>query len=277
MVGSQTCNYRRGQKSCPKSCLQSSDGTFKAKCSYHLNAANRKSRKALAKRKALLSEDPAADEAAKRGKARLRMQKCREERKLLINDNENENVRRMARLLNTIKNSQEYVIVPNVISSPIVISDIKLQGKRELIDFGKKKQLRWTRTMQALESPEDILSDVLSALKIVFSKCVHIVVKLLTSIAGDTEQVTHRDFRNDDQPLTTLSEFNYSAIKCLEENTRLLVGKLRVSIDIPLYSMLIFRGDMFHAGAAYSVENKRLFISASCDKFPVTRNVHLEK
>jgi hypothetical protein len=45
--------------------------------------------------------------------------------------------------------------------------------------------------MQDLKNPEEVLSDVLSALQIVFTKCVHIAVKLITSIAGDPEQQTH--------------------------------------------------------------------------------------
>ena len=129
--------------------------------------------------------------------------------------------------------------------------------------------------MQAVRIPEDILSDVLSALKIVFSKCVHIVVKLLTSFPGDPQQPLHQDFDKEKKPVPNLSEFHYSAIVSLEENTRLIVGRLRESIDIPLHSMLIIRGDMLHAGAGYTDKNRRLFISASCDKFPVTGNVFI--
>jgi hypothetical protein len=204
------------------------------------------------------------------------MRKSREERKLQIAASENANVQRIATLLNVITNHQEYVIVPNAVSSSLIISEIKLKGRLQPINFHQKLR-PWTRTMQDLKTPEDVLSDVLSALKIVFSKCVHIVVKVLTSTAGDPEQQTHTDFETDKRSLTNLSEFNYSAIISLEENTRLLIGPLRVSVDIPLHSMLLFRGDMEHAGAAYSVKNTRLFISASCDKFPVTRDVFLVK
>ena len=85
-----------------------------------------------------------------------------------------------------------------------------------------------------------VQGDVLSALKIVFSKCVHIVVKLLTSVPGDPQQPLHRDFDKEKRPVPNLSEFHYSAIVSLEENTRLIVGRLGESIDIPLHSMLIF-------------------------------------
>ena len=89
--------------------------------------------------------------------------------------------------------------------------------------------------------------------KIDFSKCVNIAVKLITSIAGDSEQQTHTDFAKEVNSLINLSQFHYSAIVSLEENTRLLIGPLRVSVDISLHSMLLSRGDMEHAGAAYSV------------------------
>ena len=113
-----------------------------------------------------------------------------------------------------------------------------------------------------MRDPEEILSDVLSALKIIFSKCVHTVVKLLTSLAGDTQQALHCDFDKKKKQVSSLCEFHYSAIVCLEKNTRLIVGLRRESIDIPLHSMLLFRGDMVHAGAAYTEKNRRLFIDA---------------
>ena len=53
------------------------------------------------------------------------------------------------------------------------------------------------------------------------------------------------------------------------------VNQCRESVDIPLYSMLFFRGDMPHAGAGYSKTNHRLFLSVSLDKFPVTENVFI--
>ena len=90
---------------------------------------------------------------------------------------ENGNVLRICALIDKIKSHQEYVIVPNVVSSLLKASEIKLIGKREPINFHQSKR-PWKRFMQAVRIPEDILYDVLSALIIVFSKCVHIVVKL---------------------------------------------------------------------------------------------------
>ena len=252
------------------------NGTIQAKCNYHMNTAFRKSKKALAKRKALASNDPLADKAAMRESSRLRMQKYRQERRLQIMSNQNANVQRIATLIDKIKSQQEYIIVPNAVSSSLIASEIPLKGRWEPINFLQDDNSR-TRTMQPVRNPEKILTDVLTALKIVFSKCIHVVVKLLTSVAGDPQQALHRDFDKEDRPVSSLSEFHYSAIISLELNTRLIVGSLRESIDIPLHSMLLFRGDMLHAGAAYTEENRRLFISASCDKFPVTKNVYVSK
>lgn len=130
--------------------------------------------------------------------------------------------------------------------------------------------------MRTIRDPESFLPDVLRAVKIVFAKCDIIVAKLLISTDGDEEQLTHLDFeREETNYVTMLSEFHYSAIISIEENTRLLVGESRKSVDIPLYSMLLFRGDMPHAGAGYSKKNQRLFLSVSSNKFPVTDDVFL--
>ena len=68
---------------------------------------------------------------------------------------------------------------------------------------------------------------------------------------------------------------HYSALISLEENTTLLVGKGRKTASIPLHSMIFFRGDMTHAGAGYTEENSRLFISVSSAAFPATEDVSL--
>lgn len=267
MVAQKICNLKFGEMSCSKVCTKSFDGRYLAKCGYHLNLASRKSKKARAKKNAL-AKDPIADEAVKREKSRLSMRTYRQKRKLDIITIENENVMRISALIDKIKSQQEYIIVPDAVSSLVMASEIKLRKRREPINFNQKK-LPWTRFMQSVKNPEDILSDVLTALKIGFSKCVHLDVKLLTSFAGDPQQALHKDFDKEIKPVVRLSEFHYSAIVSLEKDTRLTVGPLKESINIPLHSMLLFRGDMLHAGAAYTDKNQRLFISASCDKFPV--------
>ena len=128
--------------------------------------------------------------------------------------------------------------------------------------------------MQKLKNPEDILSDVLEAIRIVFSECHNIVVKLLKSEQGDTQQTSHSDYVPEFKSLRSLSQFHYSAIISIVENTKLIVGESEV-VKIPLHSMLFFRGDVAHARAGYEFGNTRLFLSASLDTFPTTDDVNL--
>ena len=158
----------------------------------------------------------------------------------------------------------------NVISETIDPTAIKLKGKVEPITICKEPPYK--RTMQRLKKPEDILCDVLEAIKIAFSECYHIVVKLLKSEQGDTQQISHTDYVPQFNSLRSLSHFHYSAIMNIEENTKLIVGESEV-VKIPLHSMLFFRGDMVHAGAEYEFCNTRLFFSASSDSFPATDDV----
>jgi hypothetical protein len=62
-----------------------------------------------------------------------------------------------------------------------------------------------------------------------------------------------------------------------EQNTRLLVGESRKSIDIPPRAMLFFRGDMLHADAGYPVADSRLFLSILFHPFPASLDVLLHK
>jgi hypothetical protein len=102
-------------------------------------------------------------------------------------------------------------------------------------------------------------------------------LKVLKSQAGDTPQTTHTDYVPPDMKIriANLQEFHYSAVISIEENTRLLVGKSRSSVDIPLHGMIFFRGDMLHAGAGYITHNSRLFMSVSSRPFPATNDVSL--
>ena len=107
--------------------------------------------------------------------------------------------------------------------------------------------------MQTVRNPRAILANVLSAIRKIFPECSKIIVKMLTSKAGDTAQAIHTDFvSNALLPIKLeLKSFHYSAIISFEPNTRLLIGSNRDEFQIPLHSMLFFRGDMLHAGAGY--------------------------
>ena len=126
----------------PNVCSKSGNDSYLAKCSYHLNLAFKKSKKALAKKKALSS----AEMAARTEISRLSMRKSRMKRKHEIIGIENGNVLRICALIDRIKSHQEYVIVPNVVSSLLKASEIKLIGKREPINFHQSKR-PWKRFM----------------------------------------------------------------------------------------------------------------------------------
>jgi hypothetical protein len=97
-------------------------------------------------------------------------------------------------------------------------------------------------------------------------------LKLLKSQGGDTPQTTHTDYVPPDMKMciANLQEFHYSAVISTEENIKILFGKSRSSVDIPLHGMIFFRGDMLHACASYLTDSSRLFMS-----FPATNDVSL--
>ena len=95
MVAEKTRNFKYGDKSYPNVCSKSGNDSYLAKCSYHLNLAFKKSKKALAKKKALSSKDPTAEKAATTEISRLSMRKSRMKRKHEIIGIENGNVLRM--------------------------------------------------------------------------------------------------------------------------------------------------------------------------------------
>ena len=131
--------------------------------------------------------------------------------------------------------------------------------------------------MQVVPNPEDYLSNVLEALRIVFSGYDKLVFKLLKSEEGDLAQTTHTDLVSDitTGPITDLSAFHYSALISFQTNTRLLCHEENTEVDIPLHSMLLYRNDFPHAGAAYNNKNYRLFISMSSELYPQTEDILL--
>lgn len=250
-----------------------------AKCKLHLNKAAKKSNERLKKQKVKELSPATIRREEKRAAldSKLRMRNFREERKRAILGMKNLSARRIATSLNSIRDNKKYVIVPNAVPASLNLSDIVLKGAKEPITFTDPEPPH-TRSIQALNNPELVLSDILEAVKVVFRECKYIVAKMLVSKPGDKEQITHLDFVQDDFAIIrTLSHFHFSAIISLEEGTELLVGKSRIPVSIPLHSMLFFRGDMPHAGAGYPLGNSRLFLSASSDTFPVTDDVYLVK
>ena len=183
-------------------------------------------------------------------------------------------VQRISRILDRIKKKEAYVIVPNAIR-PITIRDIKIKARAKFITFGSTRPYK--RTMQAVSNATDYLSSVITALSTVFPKCDKLLVKLLKSQAGDTAQELHTDFTptQTTTAIKDLSGYHYSALISFEENTRLLCDTEKKEIHIPLFSMILFRGDFRHAGAAYPATNHRLFLSLSSESFPETEDVFI--
>ena len=107
-----------------------------------------------------------------------------------------QHIRRIATIMDTIKNSKNYVIVPNAITDMVNISNTRLAWSPQAIAFSGEKPpyLRW---MQPIKNA-DYLSDILKATHHCFPMCDHIVLKLLTSKPGNAEQATHEDFVPDE-------------------------------------------------------------------------------
>lgn len=278
-----TCNYRHGDKLCLETRHQSRSGIMSPKCKKHLAASNKNRRRRQIRKLENSDSNGAALRSfmdASRTKSRSRMQKHRVHRKAALDDIKEANVRRIAVLLDKIKSNKKYVIVPAAISAEIALADIELMGAEKPITFSDEGTPS-KRTMQLIRNPQEILGDLWAAINAVFPACSEIEVKMLKSEAGDTQQLIHTDYAPEGiaTPIRHLSGFLYSAVISLEKNTKLLVGECLKEIKIPMHSMIFFRGDMLHAGAAYSVPNCRLYLTASSESFPSSENVvlHFEK
>jgi hypothetical protein len=177
-----------------------------------------------------------------------------------------------------IKNNHQYVIVPDVVDEMVATSNIRLKGRREMITFSSAEG-PYLRSMKEVSAPERYVPNILAAVKLVFPLCTERKLKLLTSEGGDVAQTNHTNYVTPEAKIriANLQEFHYSAVISIEQNTRLLVGESRKSIDIPLRAMLFFRDDMLHAGAGYPVANSRLFLSILSHPFPATKDVLLHK
>jgi hypothetical protein len=166
------------------------------------------------------------------------------------------------------------VIIPNAVRSSLTPGSIAATGKIESITFSSPCG-PYLRSMQEVSRKKFPLyiSNIVAAVNVVFPLCRTVNLKVLKSQAGDTPQTTHTDYVPPDMKIriANLQEFHYSAVISIEENTRLLVGKSRSSVDIPLHGMIFFRGDMLHAGAGDLNHNSRLLMSISSRSFPVIK------
>jgi hypothetical protein len=101
-------------------------------------------------------------------------------------------------------------------------------------------------------------------------------MQMILSEKGDKKQKHHYDLSNNLSRLKPRNKrnYHYSIIVAICPNTRLHIG--RKLIEIPAGSMLIIRGDTLHAGAAYSADNHRFFISIHHKLYPTFKTVALE-
>jgi hypothetical protein len=168
--------------------------------------------------------------------------------------------------------SLDYILISDVVSE-LNASQILLTDNAEPINFSKNHNNK--RDMQTILNPRNYIPDVLDALHSVFPGCDRVIVKVIRSKSHDRPQVMHYDFNSQLVHLRvpTLSAFHYSVIIAIEPNTHLLIHNKRV--NIPINSMICFRGNIPHAGGGYSTANTRLFISLSCAQFPVDDNVYI--
>ena len=258
---------------CTTARLSQPGGKLRSMCPKHFAASNLagKVKKESEKIASFTPEQLEVYKKKKTEESLKRIQKSVDKRRAQLNSIENLEVQRIAQVLDRIKSKERYVIVPDVIY-PLTLKDIKTTGPIQPITFGSTRPYK--RTMQIVSNPEDYLSNVIKALRVVFSGCDKLVVKLLKSEAGDLAQTTHTDLASDmkNRPITDLSAFHYSALISFQ---KLLCHEELTEVDIPLYSMLLYRGDFPHAGAAYSKKNCRLFISLSSELHPMTDDILL--
>ena len=176
------CNYRFGSNVRLDECHKTDGGRVTSKCKKHLNQAAKKSRKKFIRKIEFTSPREALTaKATETSEAKERTQRSRAGRQDAIETIQNDNVRRIATILNRMKDSRKYVMVANAVASTLKPDDLKLTGVAEPINFSNRTP-PFLRTMHALEDPSVHLSDVLEAIRSVFSGCCNITVKLLNSL-----------------------------------------------------------------------------------------------
>jgi hypothetical protein len=92
---------------------------------------------------------------------------------------------------------------------------------------------------------------------------------LLWSKDGDAKQEAHQDFSMWDFP-------RFAGILSLEDGTKVCIGKEgnQQELEMRAGEVVIFRGDVFHSGAAYEKENRRVYLKAiprGCELYEVEK------
>lgn len=178
-------------------------------------------------------------------KARLRMTVHRVTKKQLIEDVTDHEVKRIAEQMAKLKiKSRAYVIIDDVIET-LDPEEITVSGSVQPIDFTNIKD-PVKRTMQEIaDESKYLFANITNALRIVFPGCTHHKLKVIKSLATDLPQLTHTDLDVSliNKRVFSLESFHYSVIIALQADTHLLNGTERMRQNIPINSMIMFRGD----------------------------------
>jgi hypothetical protein len=209
---------------------------------------------------------------------RLRKEKSRLLQKNALKTISDTETGKIALVLAKLKErKRQYVLVSDVLVN-FDVKTLRLTRTVDPITFTDEKAAI-TRTMTAILNPTACFSNVITAMKQVFPGCTNFKYKLIESLANDPPQLLHTDFDTNliYKKITSLDSFHYSAIIALQPNAHLLIGKERARVDIPVGGMIVFRGDMPHAGGGYETPNARIFISLSSNIYPLSNAVYIVK
>jgi hypothetical protein len=269
------CRHTHGGKQCQAPRHTTSGNKITSYCSVHYKRYRSKRPKPERK------SDTVARES-QRLKDVLHKRSSRQKNKDALADIADVAVRNIATRMAEIREKGLNYIVINSVVEHLVAKDIGRLGPKEPINFtdeSHNKSVNVTRSMQLVDRPERYIPQVLDALKHTFTGCKTQIVKIITSTAKDPAQLTHTDFdtRHIHTRVSSLKHFHYSAIIAIEPNTHLLIGKERKRVEIPVQSMLLFRGDLPHAGGAYIKANSRIFVSISSEFYPLSNAVYIVK
>lgn len=265
------CKYKHGTNQCQAERHTTSGGNVASLCTLHYKRS--RSKRPKAKR----SEDKDKQEV-KRAKDARDKAKSRQQIQDAITAIEDPRKKELCQQMARMKTEGIRHLIISDIVNEIEARGIRRTGPKDPINF-TDPSARVTRHMQLVSKPHIYIPHVLDALKFTFPGCTTVLVKLLTSTNNDPPQLTHTDFdlRHIHDRVSSLKHFHYSAIIALEPHTHILIGEERVRIDIPVNAMLLFRGDLPHAGGGYAEANARLFISLSSSFYPLSSAVYIVK
>lgn len=130
----ELCSYKRGLWSCRRPRRKSNSTTIPLYCDKHYTNANRKNKLKSEKKKAITMTNDAHENYKVRvnSQSRDRNRAYRNRRRESLHKIVDAKVKAIASRLDTIKDGQHYVIIPNVVSNLLTVDDIVREGD---IDF----------------------------------------------------------------------------------------------------------------------------------------------